>query len=387
MLIGGNTASRLEGGDGDDILAGALGADQLIGGAGIDTASYEDNQGSAIVNLMTGATGGGAAGDTFDSIENLVGAPGFADQLTGTDGPNDIYGLGNPFFAADVLNGAGGDDRLFGGDGPDVLIGGPGADLLHGGADGGTASYQNNGAPLTIDLVNFIFTGEAIGDTYIGIIALTGTNFSDTLIAAAEGTVRSLGGLGGDDILVGSTFGGSLSGGDGNDSVTGGARQDVLDGGNGNDTLIGGGFNDLLRGGAGNDTIDAGEGVDQMFGGDGDDLLRGGAGNDVLNGGSGVDTYVFAEGDTGTGVGSDRIQDFGSGVEKIDLSGIDASSLAGGDQAFSFIGDGAFTGIAGQLRYFYNGVAVLQGDTNGDSIVHLEIYLDGVIPIASDFVL
>ncbi len=105
-FIGSNLANILDGGAGNDTLLGALGADVLIGGTGIDTASYEDNQGAVFVNLTLGQGFGNAAeGDTFSSIENLVGTV-FYDTFIGDGNANRLDGaLGN-----DTLTGAGGAD-------------------------------------------------------------------------------------------------------------------------------------------------------------------------------------------------------------------------------------------------------------------------------------
>ena len=126
-LTGDNNNNVLNGGAGNDVLIGGAGADQLIGGAGIDTASYATS-GGVSVNLLTGAVGGGAQGDSFSSIENVTGSAG-NDTLTGDDGANMLNG-GN---GNDNLNGGAGDDTLIGGDGFDLLQGGAGNDILEGG--------------------------------------------------------------------------------------------------------------------------------------------------------------------------------------------------------------------------------------------------------------
>ncbi len=107
-FIGTNGANTLNGGDANDILLGALGADSLIGGAGVDTASYEDNQGAVFVNLTLGQGFGNAAeGDTFSGIENLTGTV-FYDTFIGDANANRLDGaLGN-----DALTGAGGADTF-----------------------------------------------------------------------------------------------------------------------------------------------------------------------------------------------------------------------------------------------------------------------------------
>jgi Ca2+-binding RTX toxin-like protein len=159
-------------------------------------------------------------------------------------------------------------------------------------------------------------------------------------------------GLGGDDLLEGGNGLDSLWGGDGADTLEGGTGNDVLMGEGGNDDLDGGNGDDRLIGGAGNDVLD---------GANGDDVLNGGAGNDALTGSLGNDIFAFT--DLG---GTDRITDFKTGADRIDLSGLDAVT-GGGMNAFAWIGAGAFTGAAGQLRSYSDGGAFwLAGDVNGD---------------------
>lgn len=130
---------------------------------------------------------------------------------------------------------------------------------------------------------------------------------------------------------------------------------------------------DVINGGAGNDLLD---------GGNHSDWLNGGAGDDVMTGGNHNDTFAFSE----IG-GTDRILDFNRGQgDKIDLSAIDA--VAGGsDNAFSFIGSGAFTGVAGQLRaYSQAGQHFVAGDVDGDGVADFSIQTNLLI-ITSDLVL
>ena len=58
------------------------------------------------------------------------------------------------------------------------------------------------------------------------------------------------------------------------------------------------------------------------------------------------------------------------------------------NDAFAFIGTGAFT-AAGQLRYsVIDGQTVIQADVNGDHVADLEIVLSGShVLLASDFIL
>jgi Ca2+-binding RTX toxin-like protein len=134
--------------------------------------------------------------------------------------------------------------------------------------------------------------------------------------------------------------------------------------------------------------IDGAGGSDTLFGHGGNDTLIGGAGRDTLVGGAGNDKFVFDDGDFGGATHStaDRITDFASG-DKIDLSAVDANTLVAGDQGFSFIGTGAFTHTAGELRYEQvSGSTYVSGDTNGDGIADFMIKLDGLHALAgTDF--
>ena len=131
---------------------------------------------------------------------------------------------------------------------------------------------------------------------------------------------------------------------------------------------------DRLFGGAGNDLLDGGEGNDSLFGGDGDDALIGGLGVDLFEGGLGRDRFIFqSEADTPRAA-LDWILDFQVGLDKIDLTQIDANTLVAGNDVFAYIGSSTFTGQAGQLRISsVNGNWRVEGDTNGDGIADLSI--------------
>ena len=106
ILRGGDGDDNLFGGEGRDLLEGGAGADALNGGSGGDTADYSNSDGRVNISLLSGyASGGHAAGDTFDSIENLIGTR-FDDRLVGNNGNNALQGMAG----ADVLMGNGGED-------------------------------------------------------------------------------------------------------------------------------------------------------------------------------------------------------------------------------------------------------------------------------------
>src|SRR5882757_7183010 len=208
--IGGD--DTLFGSDGNDNLIGGAGADHLDGGAGFDTASYINSGAAVNVDLTAGTgVGGDSSGDTYVSVENLIGSA-FDDVLSaGTSG-----------------------SAVSGSDGNDVLIGGAGADLLDGGAGSDTASYFTSGAAVNVDLgANTGTGGSAAGDTYSGIENLIGSAFNDTLVAGTA--AAQISGAGGDDHIVGSAGADSLLGNAGNDVLHGGAGADTLDGGDGSD--------------------------------------------------------------------------------------------------------------------------------------------------------
>ncbi len=124
-LYGLDGDDTLNGGAGDDTLFGGIGADALIGGDGQDTASYSTATSGVALNLATGGTVGDAAGDTYVTIEQVIGSA-YDDQITGDNSDNRISGgAGN-----DAIDGAGGIDYLYGDTGNDTLTGGAGADVF-----------------------------------------------------------------------------------------------------------------------------------------------------------------------------------------------------------------------------------------------------------------
>jgi Ca2+-binding RTX toxin-like protein len=183
-----------------------------------------------------------------------------------------------------------------------------------------------------------------------------------------------------------------IAAGDGDDTVTGDGFANDLFGGSGADRIAGGNGNDLLFGDTGNDVLNAGSGADNLFGGPGNDALFGSGDVDFMWGGAGIDRFDFnAITESGvTGAASDFIRDFQVGTDRIDLSTIDANSLASGNQAFTFIGSSAFTAL-GQARAVVNLAGTLtivslnvQGNTAADMIIRFEGDLSFT---ASDFIL
>jgi Ca2+-binding RTX toxin-like protein len=374
-LVGGRGDDDLHGNGGDDYLSGGRGADFLFGDDGIDMATYSDSLVGVQVDLGAGtATGGTAEGDYLQSIEELGGSP-HADILTGSSDANQLFGA----YGDDVLDGRAGADRLEGGNGTD------------------TASYAASAAGVAVDLATgFGSGGDAQGDTLTGIETLVGSAYNDTLTGAAGG--NTLAGGAGNDVLRGGAGADALQGGAGVDTAsyyTGSSGVEVsLVTGTGSggdaqgDTLSG---IENLSGSQGNDGLVGDSGANTLQGWNGNDVLTGAGGKDTLTGGAGGDRFVYGSvGQSVVGANADRITDFSHAQgDRIDLSAIDASTMAAGNQAFSFIGSGLYTGVAGQLRYaVVGGVTTIAGDVNGDGTSDFHIQLTGSIAlVAGDFVL
>ncbi len=108
-----------------------------------------------------------------------------------------------------------------------------------------------------------------------------------------------------------------------------------------------------------------GGGRDVLLGGDGDDLLDGGTSRDVMTGGAGRDVFQFRDGDMTLNRSlADTIVDFShADAEKIQLNLVDADTNEAGDQAFAWIGAGAFTGVAGEPHYVLSGLDTMSKAT------------------------
>jgi Ca2+-binding RTX toxin-like protein len=218
--------------------------------------------------------------------------------------------------------------------------------------------------------------------------------------------VDSLSGLGGNDALEGRGSADALRGGTGNDTVTylhapsGVIANLASPGGNtghaAGDTytsienLTGSRFADTLTGNGFANTLTGGKGADTLRGGDGNDRLVGGPGKDVQTGGAGADIFQFNKrSESVAGTARDRIIDFNAGspgtyVDRIDLRPIDARTNVAGNQAFTFIGTSAFSGISGQLRIVLSGSnTFVNGDVNGDRVVDFQIGLSNFTNVAN----
>ena len=293
---------------------------------------------------------------------DVVRNSGRIDGLVALGGDNDIfYGRGGVVDEG-VAGGSGDDLYYIDGEGTEIFeFVGAGNDTVRAGGDYTLAAEVED----LILVAGTRGTGNGLGNLING-------NAAANLLDGAGGN-DVINGLGGDDTVIG---------GAGNDSILGDTGADRLSGGTGADTLNGGDGGDWLAGE---------EGADRMLGFAGSDTLIGGAAGDQLYGGvNAADTFVYlATQDSFGAVNTtrDRIMDFESGLDVIDLSAIDANVASAPDNAFARVA--AFTGVAGQLIFRVVGAnGFLEGDVNGDSTADFSIQLVGVTAIlATDVIL
>jgi Ca2+-binding RTX toxin-like protein len=324
VLYGDAGDDVVDGGEGDDVLHAGLGPrsmmtdrDRLIGGPGVDLASFAARPTGVRVSIGDGPDDGfpGEGADVAGDIENVLGGDGF-DTLVGGPGPNGLDGggggdtisggdgddvlAGGADGAADTLAGDAGDDRisgqqggdqlrggegddeLDGGDGADGLEGGGGSDGLGGGAgddtlDGGvgpdriaggdgtdTVRYPGRDGPVEITLDGRANDGEVTPtqDGRVRTAEGAGTEGDDV-----DGTTESATGGRDDDTLTGDRAANRLDGGSGEDVVTGGSGADALSGGGRSDAIV-------ARDGAA-DRVTCGLGYDYVIADRRDEIARG----------------------------------------------------------------------------------------------------------------
>ena len=309
-------------------------------------------------------------------IENAKGGGG-NDKLIGNEANNLLVGNnGN-----DSLSGGAGNDSLTGGAGNDSMTGGAGNDSYYVEQSGDTVvESSGGGVDLVHAYVNYTLAAN-IENARIradGVANLTGNELSNTLYAGLGNNVIS-GGTGSEADTVYYAYGVTGTSGVTVSLAISGAQAT---GGSGSDTLVGiekiAGSNnaDRLTGSTGNNSLYGLIGNDAINGGAGNDWINGGVGTDNLVGGVGNDTFDFnALNELGLGGTRDVIAGWNTG-DRIDLTTIDWNTSSAGDQAFSYVGNAAFTAI-GQIRY---SAGVLQINSDSDASAEYELIITGTPP-------
>lgn len=336
------------------------GNDYISGGRAYDAvaATFRDEVDTFVnAGLVVGDIHMNGGNDVVDNSAGVVVGTVFLgdgdDRYIGGDRNDTVHaGLGND----EIELGAGNDTVL--------LIRGVGEKMIDGGAGLDTFGGQGVLAPMVVNLL----TGEV---RYSG------------QISTINGFERVNGGNANDTV-----FGDNLS-----NIVRGGLGSDALRGNGGNDTIYGGDElpgGDTIWGDSGNDILFGGRGNDRILGGSGDDLLVGGLGVDLMTGATGADRFDFNDVQELRANNStliDRITDFEQGLDKIDLTNIDADVSLAGDQAFVFMGTGIIDD-PDELAYRHSGGAtfIQIGDNTGTGVDVLR--LDGIFTLtAADFFL
>lgn len=343
-LVGTAQADKLDGLSREDVMAGGKGDDTYI------VSGYKD-----VVVELTGS--GIDTVELFDSkfwlpenVENLIARASTGALLVGNALDNKIAG-------------GAGDDVIVAGAGQDILAGGGGADrFIIGTSDSSDIIADFDSADqIILDGAHFSnFAQLRSAMTQIG---------QDVSITLGEGQTLTLKGIQmanlraaqfGLDGVATTTSGSAsstitISGTKAAERLDGNSAHNLIDGGGGSDILIGGGGDDTYAirdssdrivevAGGGTDTanvyvssyalayqvenavikIDIGARIvgnaiaNIITGGDGNDTIVSGGGKDLLTGGLGGDRFVVLPSD----IGADRITDFISGEDKLDLSAL-----------------------------------------------------------------
>jgi serralysin len=377
LIVSGDGNDTLVGGDGNDTLFIGTAADPdflehgddlMDGGDGFDTVdvcgvpSVTEVDGTFVSAAVTPAEGGVALTLGATSEDSCILSQRAADA---TNLPIIIQGgdisfpvtldtfLGAPIITnvekfhftnfSDIFRGNGTDYVVDMAGGDDLVFARAGAESITGGAGFDWVSYEDSTAKVSVSLLGTGLQsgGFAAGDRLVGVEAVAGSRFDDSLTGGTAGD--TLAGRDGNDTLT--DFGGNdrLLGGAGNDLLIGGLDDDTLDGGDGTDTasyffnghsvVVTLGERNLVTNpsGAGqaleltidtdpsatppasqvastdtlfnvenvvgsthDDILTGNSSANQLFGRDGDDLLRGGHGDDTLDGGAGTDTADYS---------------------------------------------------------------------------------------------
>ena len=336
----------IDAGAGNDTVYGGLGSESIIGGLGRDK-----------IYAGTGATGGGAIGETH----TIYGDSTDVDQIL-PGSPSDHNDLIYGDVDADIIFGSAGSDVIYGLAGSDRIVGGWQADTIYGGAGArGTNAndvntiFGDSQTATTIAGDPLEHSDRVYGDLGRDIIS---TGLGDDWIDAMEGNNSVAAGDGDNTVYAGSgsdlisSLGGRdvIYGGDGDNTINAGEGDNVITTGIGVDRITVGAGNDRIETRDGNKTIIAGAGDNVIITGTGDDSITSLGGNDRITTGNGNKTISAGDGDNfvRTGTGADSVLT-GVGIDDIDVGGGDdlVGAGAGNDKVVGGFGDDRLLGNEG----------------------------------------
>ncbi len=294
-----NAGGVLTGNAGDDTLLYSGGSNSYVGGDGFDTVDYSGAGSSVTVNLQNNSGAGAASGDTYSSIEKIIGTR-YNDTLTATS-------------TGSTFEGGGGTDTFNGGSASDTYILGRG--------DGYATVNDNNTASNTIQ----IGAGLGFDDLWFGTAG--GSIGQGGYLAVG---VRQAGGAQtGDELYVPGNFGAYPLAGNNvikDLNLNGSSSIDIsqvtfVSGGTANSETLTGLQNaySFLIGYEGSDTLQSTpNGQLSQYG----TIFFGGTGNDYISASSGNNEFLFERGD-----GQDHVQVTGGQNTLIFGSTVSASDV------------------------------------------------------------
>ena len=310
----------VDGGDGNDTIAGSQGADVLVGGAGND--SVDGNQGSDVALL----------GDGNDSF---VWDPGDgSDTVEGQDGTDSTVFNGSNANENIDLSANGSRLRLFR-DVGNIVMDTNGVEHVAVNALGGADTVVTNDLTGTgVTAVNVDLGSNGAGDGSADHVVVNGTTGPDAIKVTGSNGSATVSGLAAtvsvadaeptnDTLTVNSLAGADTVDASGLDATS---VKLQLNGGDDSDQLIGSTGNDLVVGGRANDVALLGPGDDTFVWNPGD-------GSDIVEGQDGTDTMLFNGANVGENIdlsaNGSRLRLFRdvanitmdtNGVEQVDLN-------------------------------------------------------------------